>query len=218
MLSYGTVSSHVFVPDIAIDSLTPTLSETSVPVTSYSISPDLPVGLKIDSITGVISGTPTQHTVKTNYTITGIRLDAKGIQGQLEITVAAPVQHASSGAILHVAGGGVSVGADDLTVTKPNTIVNAYATITDATVAAGSASFNVYNADQASQFARGDQILVIQMQAPTSSDFHQELVEVSSVSGTQIQLATAFTTMSMYSLELLLKQCLGMVSGGYCLF
>ncbi|MEM7182606.1 MAG: putative Ig domain-containing protein [Spirochaetota bacterium] len=40
-------------------------------ITSFSISPDLPDGLTIDSATGAISGTPTASQSRTEYTITG---------------------------------------------------------------------------------------------------------------------------------------------------
>lgn len=64
-LSYGTPPA--FVLNQAIAALKPTVTGT---VTSYSVSPKLPAGLSIDSSTGVISGTPTAVTPKTNYTVT----------------------------------------------------------------------------------------------------------------------------------------------------
>ena len=40
------------------------------PVTSWSISPTLPLGLSFDTSTGAISGTPTDVTNSTLYTVT----------------------------------------------------------------------------------------------------------------------------------------------------
>jgi hypothetical protein len=51
----------------AITALSPTVSGT---VTSYSVAPALPAGLTLDTVTGQISGTPTQTSPATNYTIT----------------------------------------------------------------------------------------------------------------------------------------------------
>jgi Putative Ig domain len=47
--------------------LSPSVTGT---VTSYSISPALPAGLQLNAATGVISGTPTELSLATNYTIT----------------------------------------------------------------------------------------------------------------------------------------------------
>lgn len=47
-------------------SATPTVSGS---VDNYSVSPDLPIGVTINSSTGVISGTPTVTSASTKYTI-----------------------------------------------------------------------------------------------------------------------------------------------------
>src|SRR5665811_2193658 len=51
----------------AITPLTPTVSGT---VTQYAISPALPAGLSLSTITGEISGTPAAPAGKTSYTVT----------------------------------------------------------------------------------------------------------------------------------------------------
>lgn len=52
-----------------------TISNSGGSVTSYSISPALPAGLIFNSVTGLISGTPTALSSATNYTITARRID-----------------------------------------------------------------------------------------------------------------------------------------------
>ena len=49
---------------------TPTISGGTV--VSYSVSPSLPAGLTMDTVTGIISGTPTVNTPAANYTITAL--------------------------------------------------------------------------------------------------------------------------------------------------
>jgi hypothetical protein len=64
-LSYmSPVSATVGTP---ITPLTPTVTGS---VTSYSVSPALPTGLSLDSMSGVIAGTPTTATGQAAYTIT----------------------------------------------------------------------------------------------------------------------------------------------------
>lgn len=46
-------------------------TSTGGTITSYTVSPSLPAGLKIDSSTGVISGTPSSVTAAADYTVTG---------------------------------------------------------------------------------------------------------------------------------------------------
>ena len=43
-----------------------------LPGAAWSISPDLPDGLNIDPVSGIISGTPTEVTTNITYTISGI--------------------------------------------------------------------------------------------------------------------------------------------------
>lgn len=50
-----------------IDPLSPTVDGLEI---TYSVSPNLPTGLSIDSATGVISGTPTDTIGQSAYTVT----------------------------------------------------------------------------------------------------------------------------------------------------
>ena len=66
-LTYST-SSAVYTVGTAITPNTPTSSGGNVG--SYSVSPALPAGLSLDTVTGVISGTPTAVTASASYTVT----------------------------------------------------------------------------------------------------------------------------------------------------
>jgi len=63
----GYLATNNFTINQAITPLSPTIVGS---VTSYSVSPALPAGLALDPATGVISGTPTQLSAATNYTVT----------------------------------------------------------------------------------------------------------------------------------------------------
>lgn len=65
-LSY-TPSSANGVVGTSITSMVPSVTGN---VTNYAVSPTLPAGLSIDSITGEISGTPTTATASAGYTVT----------------------------------------------------------------------------------------------------------------------------------------------------
>jgi hypothetical protein len=65
-LSY-TPSSLSGTVDTEISSLSPSVTGT---VTSYSVSPALPLGLSLDESSGVISGTPTAVSALDTYTVT----------------------------------------------------------------------------------------------------------------------------------------------------
>ena len=64
-LSYST--PNVFIIDEAITNLVPMVSGENL---EFSIVPSLPNGLSFDESTGIISGTPTELSATTNYTVT----------------------------------------------------------------------------------------------------------------------------------------------------
>ena len=64
-LSY--TSPNLFIKDTAIITLSPTVTGTAV---SYSVSPDLPLGLAINTSNGQITGIPTSSTAQATYTVT----------------------------------------------------------------------------------------------------------------------------------------------------
>lgn len=66
-LIYNT--PNVYTVGNGITALNP--SSTGGAISSYSISPNLPAGLTINSTTGVISGTPSAVSTQTSYTVTG---------------------------------------------------------------------------------------------------------------------------------------------------
>jgi len=64
-LSY--TSPNTYTKDSAITPLLPTVTGLGI---TYSVSPNLPAGLTINSSTGIISGTPTEVATSTVYTVT----------------------------------------------------------------------------------------------------------------------------------------------------
>ena len=69
LFSYSP-SSIIVETGVNITTLTPTLYGQGT-VVSWSVSPNLPPGISLDSSTGVISGIPTTPAALTSYTITG---------------------------------------------------------------------------------------------------------------------------------------------------
>ena len=64
--SFGYTSPPAFTVTIPISPIVPT---HAVYLTHFSIIPNLPAGLVLDPVTGVISGTPTQISATTTYTV-----------------------------------------------------------------------------------------------------------------------------------------------------
>jgi hypothetical protein len=71
-LSYSTPTTAT-----VTSPMSPLAPKVTGTVTSYSVSPSLPAGLSFDVPTGMISGTPTQSTPQTRYTVT-----ASNVSGQ----------------------------------------------------------------------------------------------------------------------------------------
>jgi hypothetical protein len=65
-LSYATTTA-VYTKDLPITDNVPTVTGS---VVSWSVDPTLPAGLVLDTLTGVISGTPTDLQTATEYTVT----------------------------------------------------------------------------------------------------------------------------------------------------
>jgi len=93
-LSY-TPSSASGTVGTAIGSLTPTVTGT---VTSYSVSPALPLGLSLDASSGVISGTPTAVAATASYIVTAINGTGSTMAFVTIEVVAAPVGSTFAGA------------------------------------------------------------------------------------------------------------------------
>lgn len=82
---FGTTSTTTYTSTKQSISLVPTISGK---VTSFSVSPSLPSGLTLDSVTGVISGRPTTATLSGNYVITGTASDGSSSTQTLSFEVA----------------------------------------------------------------------------------------------------------------------------------
>jgi hypothetical protein len=68
-LNYSS-SANIFTVGTAITSILP--SNSGGVIASYSVYPALPPGLTMSATSGIISGTPTEGTVQTDYVITGV--------------------------------------------------------------------------------------------------------------------------------------------------
>jgi hypothetical protein len=93
-LSY-TPSSASGTVGTPISSLTPTVTGT---VTSYSVSPALPLGLTLNTSSGVISGTPTAISASAIYTVTAGNGTGSTTATVTIVVVAAPVGSTFAGA------------------------------------------------------------------------------------------------------------------------
>ena len=97
-LSYTT--PNIFGVGVAITPLTPTVYGGAV--TRYSIDQPLPTGLNFNTTTGVISGTPTQITANTTYTVTAFNFMGRSTT-TIEITIGGPATNLSYGGNLTLA-------------------------------------------------------------------------------------------------------------------
>ena len=75
--SISGVKNSAITPDTA--------TSTGGPITRYSVSPALPAGLVLDTVSGIVSGTPTVVATSANYTVTAT---GPGGNGQTVVTVA----------------------------------------------------------------------------------------------------------------------------------
>jgi hypothetical protein len=78
------ITPNIFTVNAAISQLSPT--NTGGKVVSYSVSPNLPSGLTLDTTTGIISGTPTVSKAMATYTVTATNLAGSSTFGTV-ITV-----------------------------------------------------------------------------------------------------------------------------------
>ena len=62
-------------------------------VATYSIDPALPAGITLEESTGLISGTPTERSARTTYTVTGVNDDGAGT-ATIVLEVVAPARFA----------------------------------------------------------------------------------------------------------------------------
>lgn len=111
-LSYTT--PNTFPPGTAITPLSPTTDGISM---TYSISPVLPMGLSLNTSTGVISGSPTTATASETYTVTGSNTSGSLTFG-INIAVVVPAPTPPTPPILTVAATGVK-GNVNLSWTQP---------------------------------------------------------------------------------------------------
>ncbi|MGB9337427.1 MAG: putative Ig domain-containing protein [Candidatus Acidiferrales bacterium] len=72
-------------------------SSTGGPVTSYSVNPALPAGLNLNTMTGVIGGTPTTATAAANYTVT-----AANAIGSTMATLNFTVNNAAAASLIYI--------------------------------------------------------------------------------------------------------------------
>ena len=92
-LSYAT-NSVIYTKDVGITDNTNTPSSAGGAVVSYSITPSLPAGLSLDTASGVISGTPTELSAVTDYTVT-----ATNTGGSATVTVSITVNDVAPSAL-----------------------------------------------------------------------------------------------------------------------
>ena len=120
-LMYST-NPAVYLAGAAIPPNTPSTSGGAV--ASYSVSPALPAGLSLNTLTGVISGTPTAATATATYTVAATNLVGSTTVG-LAITMNQPVpalaQRRAFGAL--VTGRGVPSAGPNFTIRLQNPVL-----------------------------------------------------------------------------------------------
>ncbi|MDZ4724658.1 MAG: Ig domain-containing protein [Leptospira sp.] len=112
-LSYAG-GPFTFTINNAITTVSPTVTGT---VTSYSVSPSLPIGLSINTSTGDLSGTPTVLSTTSSYTIT-----AANAQGSTDFSLSITVNDSPPSALSYT--------GSPFTFTQNATITNLTPTVT----------------------------------------------------------------------------------------
>lgn len=120
--------------------ITPTVAFTTtgfIGEVSYTVSPDLPAGLTIDSTTGVISGTPTAASASKTYTVTAagtadiIPLDIDYPRGGVNATITIAIASSSNPAVtLKVSSTKPKVGVTKLVLSAKTSGLTSNGTVT----------------------------------------------------------------------------------------
>ena len=105
-LSY-TVASASYGLNLAIAANSP--SSTGGAVASYSVSPSLPAGLGLNTVTGVLSGTPTAVTAQATYTVTAVNAAGHTQAGIVMTVLAVPTVSAFAASTDTVVAGDASI-------------------------------------------------------------------------------------------------------------
>jgi hypothetical protein len=82
-----SISSEALTVNVPATAFTPITGSGGTAPLSYSVSPSLPAGLSINSITGAISGTPTATSAATNYTVMVTDASNATTSAQFSLTV-----------------------------------------------------------------------------------------------------------------------------------
>ena len=117
-LSY--TASNVYTKNTAITPLSPTISGQGI---TYSVSPTLPIGLSLDTSTGIISGTPSATTGLATYTVTATNTGGSTTFGVV-ITVNDIAQHNVSYTISYLSGnhGALTGSSTQIVIEGRNTV------------------------------------------------------------------------------------------------
>ncbi|MCB1157295.1 MAG: putative Ig domain-containing protein, partial [Leptospiraceae bacterium] len=110
-LSYVN-SSYRYTKGVTISPIVPSVTGT---VTRYSVAPSLPAGLNINSITGVISGTPEAATTISSYTVT-----ASNPKGSISFPISITVSEGAPSGLNYAGSPYIFTKASPIQTLKPN--------------------------------------------------------------------------------------------------
>ncbi|MCP5499418.1 MAG: putative Ig domain-containing protein [Leptospiraceae bacterium] len=110
-LSYVN-SSYRYTKGVTISPIVPSVTGT---VTRYSVAPSLPAGLNINSITGVISGTPEAATTISSYTVT-----ASNPKGSISFPLSITVSEGAPSGLNYAGSPYIFTKASPIQTLKPN--------------------------------------------------------------------------------------------------